>query len=86
MSNNQVQYTWKPEENFNLAGKDFEALINYANFKLNTPEAQEIIMLYEISKSLDKIMQDGVMKGKVKVITPEQPELSTDDVKEEAPN
>ena len=83
--NNQVQYTWKPEDKFTLLGKNYESLINYVNMKLNNQEAQEIIFLYEFSKELDKMMQDGVMSGTVKVIKPEavaQAELE----KEEAPN
>lgn len=85
MADQQVQYTWKPEDVFPLLGKNYESLINYVNFKLSTQEAKEIIHLYELSKELDKMMQEGVMKGVVKVVKPED-EVKESEQKEEAPN
>lgn len=65
----QTVYNWKPEEAFELKGKELELFLNYCNAVLNNVEAQRIIALYEMKKILDQKIADGVKTGQVSVQT-----------------
>lgn len=65
MADEQVMLTWKPEEVFELSGKELELFLNFCNASLNNPEAQRLIALYEIKKLLDEKIRKGTEDGKV---------------------
>lgn len=65
---------WSPDEVFEITGYDVETMINVLTTRLMTPEAQKVVREYQTLLSLQRRIQEGVDKGKVKVI-----ENNTDD-------
>jgi hypothetical protein len=64
----EVGYNWKPEEVFELTGKELELMLNYCNSVLNNVEAQRIVAIHELKKALDQKMIKGVEEGKISVL------------------
>ncbi len=69
--NNNVNYQWKPEDEFKLNGLEFSLLVNAAKDFLNTESSQRVFMVNNMYQVLEKKLKEGVESG---VITPVEPE------------
>lgn len=63
-----MKLEWSPDTQFNVPGFVVETLMHEINEKINTPEAQKTIRLYECYKELQSIVGNGVTEGKVRQI------------------
>ena len=66
---------WSPDEVFEITGYDIETMINVLTNRLLTPEAQKVVREYQTLINLQARIQEGVNKGKVKVIDSESNEV-----------
>lgn len=63
-----MKLEWSPDTEFSISGFIVETLMHEINEKINTPEAQKTIRLYECYKQLQTIVNNGVRDGKVRQI------------------
>ena len=56
-------YKWKPEDVFEITGNQFGSMLNAMRAFLNTPEAKNVLAIYEANKHIDAILQKNVESG-----------------------
>lgn len=56
-------YKWKPDDVFELTGNQFGTMLNAMRAFLNTPEAKNVLAIYEANKHIDDILQKNVESG-----------------------
>jgi hypothetical protein len=56
-------YKWKPEDVFEITGNQFGVILNATRAFLNTPEAKNVLAIYEANKHIDAILQKNVENG-----------------------
>lgn len=56
-------YKWKPEDVFEITGNQFGTMLNAMRAFLNTPEAKNVLAIYEANKHIDAILQKNVENG-----------------------
>lgn len=56
-------YKWKPEDVFEITGSQFGSILNATRAFLNTPEAKNVLAIYEANKHIDAILQKNVENG-----------------------
>jgi hypothetical protein len=56
-------YKWKPEDVFEITGNQFGSILNATRAFLNTPEAKNVLAIYEANKHIDAILQKNVESG-----------------------
>ena len=56
-------YKWKPEDVFEITGNQFGVILNATRAFLNTPEAKNVLAIYEANKQIDAILQKNVENG-----------------------
>jgi hypothetical protein len=56
-------YKWKPEDVFEITGNQFGSILNATRAFLNTPEAKNVLAIYEANKHIDAILQKNVENG-----------------------
>lgn len=69
--NPSAQYTWLPEDVFELTGKEFGLILNALRAVLNTEEAARILLTHQASLALENVMKDSVEKGIIKEVAKE---------------
>ena len=66
MYDSNKNYKWTPEDVFEISGEEFGRLLHSFRAILNTPEAQNIILVNEANKVMEAKMQEYVEKGVIK--------------------
>lgn len=56
-------YKWKPDDVFEITGHQFGTMLNAMRAFLNTPEAKNVLAIYEANKHIDDILQKNVESG-----------------------
>lgn len=56
-------YKWKPDDVFEITGNQFGSMLNAMRAFLNTPEAKNVLAIYEANKHIDDILQKNVESG-----------------------
>jgi hypothetical protein len=64
------QYTWSPEEKFELSGRDFGLILNTLRAILNTEQAAQILLADRANSAIEGIMAEYVERGIIKEIEP----------------
>lgn len=73
-------YSWQPEDMFEMNGKDFGLLLNTVRAILGTEQAAHIRLALQCNDAIEGIMHTAVEKGIVKEVnvpTPNASELLT---------
>lgn len=66
----QKQYSWKPEDQFTMNGHEMNLIFNSLKMILNTPEAQNILLVERASLAADKVLKRAVENGIVQETIP----------------
>jgi hypothetical protein len=56
-------YKWKPDDLFEITGNQFGSMLNAMRAFLNTPEAKNVLAIYEANKHIDDVLQKNVESG-----------------------
>lgn len=56
-------YKWKPDDVFEITGNQFGSMLNAMRAFLNTPEAKNVLAIYEANKHIDDVLQKNVESG-----------------------
>lgn len=59
------QYSWNPDEQFTLSGRDFGLILNTIRAILSTEQAAQILLAARTNDVLEKLMKENVEKGKI---------------------
>ena len=59
------QYSWKPDEEFIITGREFGLILNTIRSILSTEQAQQILLAARTADVLEKMMAEYVESGKV---------------------
>lgn len=59
-------YSWSPEDKFELSGQEFGLLLNVVRAYMVSEEAGKFRSMLEASKSLENILSKGVESGVIK--------------------
>lgn len=70
MTNNQEgnafpQWTWSPEEKFEISGQTLQNFLNLKNEVLNSPETPKIVLALALNEELNKVVQKSIEDGKI---------------------
>lgn len=69
-------YTWTPEDVFELTGSDFGLILNTLRGVLATEEAAKIMLAQKASTALEGVLSRAVEAGIAKEVTPpSKPEM-----------
>jgi len=71
--NNNVNYQWKPEDEFKLNGLQFSILLQAHRAILRTEDAMRTLLVKESSDNLEKLLEEAVNSGVVKEAVPPAP-------------
>ena len=58
-------YSWKPDEEFIITGREFGLILNTIRSILSTEQAQQILLAARTADVLEKMMAENVESGKV---------------------
>lgn len=58
-------YSWNPEEQFTISGREFGLILNTVRSILSTEQAQHILLAARASDVLEKMMEENVKNGKI---------------------
>ena len=58
-------YSWKPDEEFTISGREFGLILNTIRAILSTEQAQQILLAARTNDILEKLMAENVENGKV---------------------
>ena len=58
-------YSWSPEEQFTISGREFGLILNTVRAILSTEQAQHILLAARTHEVLEKMMEENVEKGKI---------------------
>ena len=64
-------YSWSPDEQFVISGREFGLILNTIRSILSTEQASQILLAARTNDVLEKLMEDNVKSGQV--IEKEQP-------------
>ena len=59
------QYSWNPDEQFTLSGREFGLILNTVRAILSTEQAQHILLAARTHDVLEKMMEENVENGKI---------------------
>lgn len=63
--NPNTEYSWNPDEQFTISGRDFGLILNTIRAILSTEQAAQILLAARTNDVLEKLMKENVEKGKI---------------------
>lgn len=79
-------YSWNPEDKFEITGKEFMLMLNTVRSVLSTEEAAKIMLAQQANSSLEMVLARAVEKGTAKEMVKEPNDyVETDLDKDKAP-
>jgi len=67
--NSNKNYTWNPDDKFEISGRDFGLILNTLRAILNTEQAAQILLADRAATAIENIMAEYVEKDIIKEIT-----------------
>jgi len=64
--NPKIQYSWNPDDKFEISGGEFGLILNTLRAILNTEQAAQILLADRANSVIEKIMAEYVEKGIIK--------------------
>lgn len=66
------KYTWTPEDEFKISGKEFGLILNTVRSYLASEEAAKFQLMVQANEIMERVMKEGVENNIIKEV-PETP-------------